>query len=160
NQALMRPMLRSRGHRRNDRDLPPPHSVRSDRRSAYEFIGARLLACPSPEPRPSAVGGHRWFYHPAAATADGHRPDSLCRAVEALEELAEFAAGGAARDGGVAPSGLQALLGMEESTPTGSAADWDGTAGSNSANEPQARQLPRPPLPWGRGRSRAPPPRR
>jgi hypothetical protein len=42
----------------------------------------------------------------------------------APEELAIFSAGGAARDrGAVAPSGLQALLGMEESTPTGSARD-------------------------------------
>ena len=43
-------------------------------------------------------------------------------------------AGGAARDrGAVAPPGLQALLGMEESTPMGSAGDWEGTAGSDSA---------------------------
>jgi hypothetical protein len=44
--------------------------------------------------------------------------------VETLEELADFLAGGAARDrGAVAPPGLQALLGMEESTPMGSARD-------------------------------------
>src|SRR2546428_9103064 len=61
---------------------------------------------------------------PAAATADGYGPDLLGGAVKALEELAIFSAGGAARDrGAVAPSGLQALLGMEESTPTGSARD-------------------------------------
>src|SRR5438093_7725887 len=72
----------------------------------------------------------------AAATADGSRPDLLGRAVEAVEELAELSGGGAARDGGaVAPSGLQALLGLEESTPTRSARDWDGTAGSDSADE-------------------------
>src|SRR5438046_2510249 len=60
---------------------------------------------------------------PAAPTADGDGPVLLGRAVEAVEELAEFSAGGAARDrGAVAPSGLPALLGMEESTPTGSAA--------------------------------------
>src|SRR2546422_4025141 len=64
---------------------------------------------------------------PAAATADGYGPDLLGGAVKALEELTIFSAGGAARDrGAVAPSGLQALLGMEESTPTGSARDWDG----------------------------------
>src|SRR5436309_10323310 len=73
---------------------------------------------------------------PAAPTADGDGPALLGRAVEAVEELAEFSAGGAARDSGaVVPSGLQALLGMEESTPTGSARDWDGTAGSDSADE-------------------------
>src|SRR2546426_4826938 len=64
---------------------------------------------------------------PAAPTADGDGPALLGRSVEAVEELAEFSAGGAARDrGAVAPSGLQALLGMEESAPTGSARDWDG----------------------------------
>src|SRR5947208_14126010 len=57
---------------------------------------------------------------PAAPTADGDGPALLGRAGEAVEELAEFSAGGAARDSGaVASSGLQALLGMEESTPTG-----------------------------------------
>src|SRR5438876_8002464 len=75
---------------------------------------------------------------PAAPTADGDGPAVLGRAVEAVEELAEVSAGGAARDrGAVAPSGLQALLGMEESTPMGSARDWDGSAGSHSADEPR-----------------------
>ena len=47
-------------------------------------------------------------------------------------------AGGAARDrGAVAPPGLQALLGMEESTPMGSARDWEGPAGSDTADEPR-----------------------
>jgi hypothetical protein len=47
---------------------------------------------------------------PAAPTAGGYGPNLLGRAVEALEELAEFSAGGAARDRGtVAPSELQAL---------------------------------------------------
>src|SRR5207249_12081375 len=68
---------------------------------------------------------------PAAPTADGDGPVLLGRAVEAVEELAEFSAGGAARDrGAVAPSGLQALRGREEWTPTGSARDWDRSAGS------------------------------
>ena len=59
----------------------------------------------------------------APAATDGDGPNLLGRAVETVEELAEFSVGGAARDGGaVAPSGLQALLGMEESAPMGSAA--------------------------------------
>src|SRR5206468_2804814 len=75
---------------------------------------------------------------PAAPTADGYGPDLLGRAVEALEELAEFAADRAARDrGAVAPPGFQAVLGMEVSTPMGSARDWEGTAGSDSADEPR-----------------------
>src|SRR5205807_4059811 len=57
----------------------------------------------------------------ATATADGDGPDLLGRAVETVEELAEFFAGGAARDrGAVASPGFQAVLGMEESTPMGS----------------------------------------
>src|SRR2546425_1505271 len=79
---------------------------------------------------------------PAAPTADVDGPALLGRAVEAVEELAQFSAGGAARDtGAVAPPGLQALLGMEESTPTGSARDWDGSAGSHSADEPRQSSL-------------------
>jgi|SRR2546425_3349601 len=89
------------------------------------------------EPRASATT-RRVEGAPAAATADGDGPDLLGRAVEALEELAEFSAGRAARDcGAVAPSRLQALLGMEESTPTGSARDWEGTPRSDSADEPR-----------------------
>jgi len=93
------------------------------------------------EPRPSTTN-RRLEGAPAAPTADGSRPDLLGRAVEAVEELAEFSGGGAARDGGaVAPSGLQALLGLEESTPTGSARDWDGTAGSDTADEHRQSSL-------------------
>src|SRR5947199_711497 len=78
----------------------------------------------------------------ARAAADGDGPDLLDRGVEALEELAEFLAGGAARDrGAVAPPGLQALLGMEESTPMGSARDWEGPAGSDKADEPRQSPL-------------------
>src|SRR5207253_2950722 len=45
----------------------------------------------------------------ATAAADGEGPDLLDRGVETLEELAEFLAGGAARDrGAVAPPGRQA----------------------------------------------------
>src|SRR5881628_496295 len=65
-------------------------------------------------------------------------PDLLDRVVETLEELAKFRVGCAARDrGAVAPPGLQALLGMEESTPMGSARDWEGPAGSDTADEPR-----------------------
>src|SRR5262245_967522 len=78
----------------------------------------------------------------ATATAGGDGPDLLGRAVETLEELAAFFAGGAARErGAVAPPGLQALLGMEESTPMGSARDWEGPAGSDSADEPRESAL-------------------
>jgi len=61
---------------------------------------------------------------PAAATAHDRGPDLLGGVVEVLEELAEFAADGAARDRGrLAPARVQALLGVEESTPTRSARD-------------------------------------
>src|SRR6266446_4293594 len=71
-----------------------------------------------------------------------HGPDLLDRVGETLEELAEFLAGGAARGrGAVAPPGLQALLGMEESTPMGSARDWEGPAGSDTADEPRQSPL-------------------
>src|SRR5881628_958432 len=77
------------------------------------------------EPRASAAT-RRVEGAPAAAAAHGDGPDVLGRAVEALEELAEFAADGAARDRGrLAPAGVQALLGVEESTPTRSARDQE-----------------------------------
>src|SRR5881296_445986 len=89
------------------------------------------------EPRASAatrgVEGAR-----AAATADGSGPDLLGRAVQVLEELAEFPAHGAARDGSrLAPARVQALLGVEESTPRRSSRDRDGTPRANSADEPR-----------------------
>src|SRR3989454_3728113 len=53
-------------------------------------------------------------------------------------QLAEFPAGGAARDRGrLAPAGVQALLGVEESTPTRSARDQDGAPRSDSADQPR-----------------------
>src|SRR3989454_12005465 len=86
---------------------------------------------------------------PAAAPTDGYGPDLLGRAVEALEELAEFAAGGAARDRGrLAPAGVQTLLGVEESTPTRSAHDRGGAPRSDSADEPRQSSLGRPENPW------------
>jgi len=74
----------------------------------------------------------------AAAGADGDGPGLLDRGGETLEELAEFLAGGAARDrGAVAPPGLQALRGMEELTPMGSARGWEGPAESDTADGPR-----------------------
>ena len=82
-----------------------------------------------------------WKARPAA-TAQGYGPDLLGGVVEALEELAEFAADGAARDRGrLAPAGVQALLGVEESTPTRSACDQDGAPRSDSADEPRQSSL-------------------
>src|SRR5881628_1383249 len=93
------------------------------------------------EPRASAAT-RRVEGAPAAAPADGYGPDLLGRAVEALEELAAFAAGGAARDRGrLAPAGVQALQDVEESTPTRSAHDQDGAPRSDSADEPRQSSL-------------------
>src|SRR5438876_11852007 len=93
------------------------------------------------EPRASAAA-HRVEGAPAAATADGYGPDLLGGAVEALEELAEFAADGAARDRGrLAPAGVQALLGVEEATPTRSARDQDGAPRSDWADRPRQSSL-------------------
>src|SRR5438093_13218696 len=100
------------------------------------------------EPRASAAA-RRVEGAPAAATADGYGPDLLGGAVEALEELAEFAAGGAARDRGrLAPAGVQALLGVEESTPTRSARDRDGDPRPDSADKPRESSVGRAADPW------------
>ena len=73
---------------------------------------------------------------PATATADGGGPDFLGSAIEGVDELAAYAAGGAARDGGaVAPSGLQAVLGMEESATMRSAYDQHRAPRSDSADK-------------------------
>src|SRR5256886_3593982 len=93
------------------------------------------------EPRASAAT-RRVEGAPAAAAAHGDGPDVLGGAVEALEGLAEFAADGAARDHGrLAPAGVQALLGVEESTPTRSARDQDGAPRSDSADKPRQSAL-------------------
>src|SRR5213596_3286322 len=93
------------------------------------------------EPRASAAT-RRVEGAPAAAAAHGDGPDVLGRAVEALEELAEFAADGGARDRGrLAPAGVQALLGVEESTPTRSARDQDGAPRSDSADQQRQSSL-------------------
>src|SRR5262245_31350828 len=95
------------------------------------------------EPRASAAT-RRVEGSSAAAAADGGGPGLLGSAIEAVDELAAFAAGSAAGDGGwLAPAGISALLGMEESTAIGSARDWDGTTGSDSADEPRQSALGR-----------------
>src|SRR6267142_1836150 len=74
----------------------------------------------------------------AAAAADADGPDLLGSVVEGVDELAAYAAGGAAGDSGwLAPAGISTVLGMEESTPMGSARDWEGPAGSDTADEPR-----------------------
>jgi len=61
---------------------------------------------------------------PATPTANGDGPNLLGFALEAVDELAAFAAGGTARDGGrLAPAGIPTLLGVEESLPKRSAQD-------------------------------------
>src|SRR2546425_5969633 len=100
------------------------------------------------KPRASATTG-RVEGAPAAAATDGYRPALLDRAVQALEELAEIPAGGAAGDRGeVAPAGVQALLGLEESTPTGSPRDEDGAPRADSADEPRQPLLGCAEDPW------------
>jgi len=85
----------------------------------------------------------------ATAEADTDRPDLLGSAVEAVEELAAFAAGGAAGDRGrLAPPGIQTVLGVEEPRPMGSARDWERTAGSYSADEPRQSSVGCPKDPW------------
>src|SRR2546426_623001 len=100
------------------------------------------------EPRASAAT-RRVEGAPAAARADGCGPDVLARAVLALEELAEFVAGGAARKRGrLAPAWVQALLGVEESTSTRSARDRDGDPRPDSADQPRQSSLGCAEDPW------------
>jgi len=73
---------------------------------------------------------------PTAATVEGDGSDFLDRVVEALDELAEFCAVGATRDGdSLAPLGISTLLGVEESAPIGPAHHQYGTPRSDSADE-------------------------
>jgi hypothetical protein len=86
-------------------------AVRTRRELALENLALRqqLSVWKARQPRPRLTEMDRVFWG---------------RAVEALEEFPEFFAGGAARDcGAVAPSGLQALLGVEESATIRSARD-------------------------------------
>ena len=90
-----------------------------DPSSDIPFRGSHAPRVGARESRPAAATG-RVESASATAAADGDGPDLLDRAVETLEELAEFLAGGAAGDrGAVAPPELQVLLGMEESAPMG-----------------------------------------
>jgi hypothetical protein len=79
-----------------------------------------------------------------AAAADEDGPDLLGFPFEAVDELAAFAAAGAAgnRDR-LAPARVSTLLVVEESTPMGSARDWEGPAGSDSADERRESALGR-----------------
>jgi hypothetical protein len=73
---------------------------------------------------------------PAAAAADGDRSDLLGSAVEAVDELAAFVAGGPAADRGwLTPAGISTLLGVEESATIRSARDQCGPPTPDSANE-------------------------
>jgi hypothetical protein len=100
------------------------------------------------EPRASAAT-RRVEGAPATATTDGSGPDLLGRAVQVLDELAEFPADGEAGDRGeVAPAGVPALLGVEESTPMRSARDRDGAPRPDSADEPRQSSLGRAADPW------------
>src|SRR5437867_10367988 len=71
-----------------------------------------------------------------AAAADGDGPNLLGFPIEAVDELATFAAGSAAGDDGwLAPAGISALLGVEESAPIRSAHDQYRAPRSDSADE-------------------------
>src|SRR5207248_10599207 len=76
-----------------------------------------------------------------AAAADGDGPNVLGFAIEAVDELAAFAAGGAAGGGGwLAPAGISTVLGVEEPAPIRSAHGQCRSPRSDSAHEP--RQSP------------------
>src|SRR5437870_10202158 len=71
-----------------------------------------------------------------AAAADGDGPNLLGFPIEAVDELATFAADSAAGDGGWrAPAGISPLLGVEESAPIRSAPDQYRAPRSDSADE-------------------------
>src|SRR3989442_6769204 len=92
------------------------------------------------EPGASATTG-RVEGSRTAAAADGDGPNLLDSPIEAVDELATFAAGSAAGDGGwLAPAGISALLGVEESAPIRSAPDQYRAPRSDSADE--LRQSP------------------
>src|SRR5437773_1788653 len=93
------------------------------------------------EPGASATTG-RVEGSRAAAAADGDGPNLLDFPIEAVDELATFAAGSAAGDGGwLAPAGISALLGVEESAPIRSAPDQYRAPRSDSADEPRESAL-------------------
>src|SRR5205823_12041588 len=89
-------------------------TVRTHRELALENLALRqqLAVWKARQPRPRLTAMDRIFWGVLSRLR---------------KELAEFAAAGAARDRGrLAPAGVQALLGVEESTPTRSARDQDG----------------------------------
>src|SRR5437899_10329779 len=95
------------------------------------------------EPGASATTG-RVEGSGSAAAADGDGPNLLDFAIEAVDELATFAAGSAAGDGGwLAPAGISALLGVEESAPIRSAPDQYRAPRSDSADELRQSSLGR-----------------
>src|SRR5207249_5607368 len=104
-------------------------TVRTHRELALENLALRqqLAVWKVRRPRPRLTAMDRIFW---------------VNPVPALEELAEFPAGGAAGDGGgVASARIQALLGVEESTPTRPARDRDGAPRPDSADEPRQPSL-------------------
>src|SRR5437867_6138302 len=95
------------------------------------------------EPGASATTG-RVEGSRTAAAADGDGPNLLDFPIEAVDELATFAAGSAAGDGGwLAPAGISALLGVEESAPIRSAPDQYRAPRSDSADELRQSSAPR-----------------
>ena len=73
---------------------------------------------------------------PTTTAAERHGPNVLGSAVETIDELAAFVAGGPAADRGwLAPAGISTLLGVEESATIGSARDQCGPPTPDSANE-------------------------
>src|SRR2546425_12931265 len=87
------------------------------------------------EPGASATTG-RVEGSRTAAAADGDGPNLLGFPIEAVDELATFAAGSAAGDGGwLAPAGVSALLGVEEAAPIRAGHDHGQGPGFCSAGE-------------------------
>src|SRR5262249_6102184 len=73
---------------------------------------------------------------PTTTAAERHGPNVLGSAVETIEEVAAFVAGGPAGDGGwLAPASVSTLLGLEESATFRSTRDQCGPSGPDSANE-------------------------
>jgi hypothetical protein len=97
-----------------------------------------LSNAPRVGPRePRAAAATRRVEGPrAAAAVDRDGPTVLGVLIEGVEEVAAFAARGAAGDGRpMASAGISTLLGVEESAPIGSAHDQYGASRSDSADE-------------------------
>ena len=81
---------------------------------------------------------------PTTTAAERHGPNVLGSAVETIDELAAFVAGGPARDGGwLAPARVSTLLGLEESATFRSPRDQCGPPCPDSANELRQSSLGR-----------------